>query len=148
VSRVLAVDLGTRRIGVALSDPGGTLASPLLTLPHRSLPRDVEEIAALCRAHAVGTVVVGWPREMRGGSGPAARHAEAFARALRRAVAVPVELWDERLSTAAAERALVGAGVRRARRRAVRDRVAASLILQAYLDARRSLGPAGAGHIH
>lgn len=140
MSRVLGLDLGTRRIGVALSDPTGTIASPLLTLPHRSLAEDVERVAALCRAHAAQAVVVGWPRRLTGVAGSAARHAEEFARALRRAVAVPVELWDERLSTAAAERALLEADVRRARRRAIRDQVAAALILQAYLDA-RAQGP-------
>ncbi len=136
MSRVLGLDLGTRRIGVALSDPTGTVASPLLTLPHRSLARDVERVAALCRAHAVEAVVVGWPRSLSGAPGRAARQAEEFARVLRRAVAVPVELWDERLSTAAAERALLEADVRRERRRAIRDQVAAALILQAHLDAR------------
>jgi putative Holliday junction resolvase len=119
VSRVLGLDLGTRRIGVALSDPTGLVATPLLVLPHRSLARDAAQIAALCAQHDVGTIVVGWPRELSGTAGPAARQAEVFARALRRVVSVPVELWDERLSTAAAERAL----------------------LQGYLDARRRGGP-------
>jgi putative Holliday junction resolvase len=86
-------------------------------------------------------VVVGWPRNMDGSRGPAAQHAETFAARLRAALPVPVELWDERLSTAAAERTLIEAGTRRDARRAKRDRVAASLFLQAYLDARRRARP-------
>jgi putative holliday junction resolvase len=139
VGRILALDLGTRRIGVALSDPEATIASPLETLPaagaQLSARRSLEQIAALCRRHDVARVVVGWPRNMDGSRGPAAQQAEAFAARLRAALAVPVDLWDERLSTAAAERMLIEAGTRRDKRREVRDRVAASLILQAYLDA-------------
>ncbi len=147
MSRILGLDLGTRRIGVALSDPTGTVASPLLTLPHHSLRRDVERVAALCREYGVEGIVVGWPRNMDGTFGPAARQAEEFARALRRAVSVPVDLWDERLSTAAAERVLLQGDVRRDRRRDLRDRVAAALILQAHLDARaRSLAIPAGGH--
>ncbi len=147
MTRVLGLDLGTRRIGVALSDPTGTVATPLLTLPHRTLREDVAHVAALCREHGVGAIVVGWPRNMDGTSGPAARRAEAFARALRRAVSIPVDLWDERLSTAAAERALLEGDVRRERRRDLRDQVAAVLILQAHLDARgRSLAAPAGGH--
>ena len=147
MSRVLGIDLGTRRIGVALSDPTGTVASPLVTLPHRSLREDIDQIAELCTAHAVGAVVVGWPRNMDGTSGPAARRAEEFARALRRVITVPVDLWDERLSTIAAERSLVEGNVNRKRRRLIRDRVAAALILQASLDARtRGLPAPSSGH--
>lgn len=147
MSRVLGIDLGTRRIGVALSDPTGTVASPLVTLPHRSLREDIDQIAELCTAHAVGAVVVGWPRNMDGTSGPAARRAEEFARALRRVIMVPVDLWDERLSTIAAERSLVEGNVNRKRRRLIRDRVAAALILQASLDARtRGLPAPSSGH--
>lgn len=136
MTRILAVDLGTRRIGIALSDPTGTVAAPLDTIIHRERHRDLAAIAALTTTHGVERVVVGWPRNMNGTSGPAAKRAEAFAEALRPIVSVPVDLWDERLSTAAAERTLRDASVRRDRRRAVRDRVAAALILQAYLTAR------------
>jgi putative Holliday junction resolvase len=145
--RILALDLGTRRIGVALSDPTRTVASPLLTLPHRTLSRDIEQVASLCRTHEASGIIVGWPRNMNGTTGPAARRAEEFARALRRAVPVPVDLWDERLSTAAADRALREGHVRHKKRRAVRDQLAATVILQTYLDARgRSLATPGPGH--
>jgi putative Holliday junction resolvase len=136
MSRILGVDLGSRRIGVALSDPTGQIASPLLTVQHRSLRHDLDRIVVISREHAVEGIVVGWPRNMDGTSGPAARRAEAFARALRREVTVPVELWDERLSTVAAERELLRDSVRRTRRRQARDRVAAAWFLQAYLDRR------------
>ncbi len=147
MTRYLGVDLGSRRIGVAASDPTATLASPLLTLPYRG-PRDaVARLAALCREQEIAGVVIGWPRNMDGTAGPAAARAEGFARALRRAVAVPVELWDERLTTAQAERALIQGGVRRERRRTVRDQIAAALILQGFLDARaHRLVPTPPGH--
>ena len=135
MGRVLAIDLGTKRIGIALSDPTATVASPLETFPATGPRRAVDRVSELCRRHDVETVVVGWPRNMDGSRGPAAREAEAFAERLRAALRVPVELWDERLSTAAAERALLEAGLRRDKRRESRDRVAAALILQGYLDA-------------
>ena len=92
-------------------------------------------------------VVVGWPRNMDGTSGPPARRAEVFAQALGRALSVPVELWDERLSSVAADRALLEADVTRRRRRDLRDRVAAALILQGWLDARaRGLPAPSSGH--
>jgi putative holliday junction resolvase len=136
VTRILAVDLGSRRIGLALSDPTGTVATPFDTIPHRERGTDLATVAALARAHGAERIVIGWPRNMDGTVGPAATRAEAFARALRPIAGVPVDLWDERLSTAAAERTLREASVRRDRRRAVRDRVAAALILQSYLAAR------------
>lgn len=136
MTRILAVDLGTRRIGLALSDPTRSVAVPLDTLINHERQKDLAAVAALARSHEVGRIIVGWPRNMDGTSGPAAKQAEAFAEALRRIVSVPVDLWDERLSTVAAERTLRDAGVRRERRSLVRDRVAASLILQAYLAGR------------
>jgi putative holliday junction resolvase len=135
---VLGLDVGTRRIGAALSDPTGTIATPLATISHQSARRDMDRIAELCSAHGVDRIVVGYPRNMDGTSGPAARRARAFAEALRRRVPIPVEEWDERLSTVEADRALIHAGVRRMERREVRDRVAAGFILQGYLDARRN----------
>jgi putative Holliday junction resolvase len=135
--RVLALDLGAERIGVAVSDPTGAIASPRKTIAHRARPADLEAVAALVRAEGVDRIVVGWPRNMDGTRGPAAKQAEAFAQALRALVGRPVDLWDERLSTVGADRALREAGVRRGRRRAVRDQVAAALILDAYLRATR-----------
>jgi putative Holliday junction resolvase len=146
--RILALDLGSRRIGVALSDPTAVIAAPLetITVTGPAGRRTVGRIADLCRRHGVERVVVGWPRNMDGSSGPAARAAETFAEKLRAALPVPVELWDERLSSVSAERTLLEAGARRDERRRSRDRIAAALILQGYLQARhREGGPSEPG---
>ena len=140
MSRILSLDLGTRRIGVALSDPTGTVALPLQVVVHTDRRGDLAAVAKLAAAHEVARIVVGWPRNMDGTRGPAARRAEAFAAALRRMVAVPVDLWDERLSTVAADRVLRDTRSRPTQRRGARDRIAAALILQGYLTARRRAG--------
>jgi putative Holliday junction resolvase len=140
VSRILSLDLGTRRIGVALSDPTGTVALPLQVVVHTDRRGDLAAVAKLAASHDVARIVVGWPRNMDGTRGPAARRAEVFAAALRRMVAVPIDLWDERLSTVAADRVLRDTRTRRTQRRAARDRIAAALILQGYLTARRRAG--------
>lgn len=132
--RVLGLDLGDVRIGVAISDPDRRLAVPVGTV-RTGAPADLKAIAELVRAHEVTLVVVGHPLLLSGEAGTRARHAEAFADALRSFLGVEVVLQDERLSTVEAERALREAGAKgRQRRRAV-DRSAATVILQAYLDA-------------
>lgn len=135
--RVLGLDLGEARIGVAISDDQGRLAVPLGTV-RTGAPRDLATIAELVRVHDVALVVVGHPLSLSGERGEAARKAERFAEALRRVLPVPVVLQDERLSTAEAERALAEAGARGVRRRRAVDRSAATVILQAYLDAQRA----------
>ena len=134
--RVLALDLGDVRIGVAISDPDRRLAVPLGTI-HTGAPADLKAVASLVRDHDVVLVVVGHPLLLSGEPGDRARHAEAFAEALRSVLAVPVALQDERLSTVEADRALREAGASARRRRAIVDRSAATVILQAYLDALR-----------
>lgn len=137
--RVLGVDLGSRRIGLALSDAGGTVASPLAVLERGAVPADDHEaIAGVAREHDVKTIVVGLPLTLEGEVGTAARRVLAEVDHLRRRVGddLVVEVHDERLSTAEAERAMVGGGVRRERRRGSRDKVAAALILQSWLDRR------------
>ncbi len=134
--RVLGLDLGDARIGVAISDPGRRLAVPFGTL-RTGAPRDLSAIAKLVTDNDVALVVVGHPLRLSGEAGTAARHAEEFAEALGSVVAVSVVLHDERLSTVEAERALRDAGAgRRDRRRAI-DRSAATVILQSYLDGAR-----------
>jgi putative Holliday junction resolvase len=133
---VLALDLGDARIGVAVSDPDRRLAVPLGTI-RTGAPEDLKAVAALARERAVAVVVVGHPLLLNGGVGASARHAEAFAQALRAFVSVPVVLHDERLSTREAERALHEAGVSGRRRRRVIDRSAATVILESYLAAER-----------
>ena len=131
--RVLGLDLGDVRIGVAISDPGRRLAVPLGTV-HTGAPADLKAIDALVREHEVTLVVVGHPLLLSGEAGARAHHAEAFAEALRAFLAVPVALQDERLSTVEADRALRDAGASARERRHAVDRSAATVILQAYLD--------------
>lgn len=131
----MGLDLGSRRIGVAISDARGIIAQPLTTLEARgrgTVP--LEELRALIDERGVGGVVVGLPRRLDGSHGPEADAAEAVAEHLRAALDVRIELWDERLTSAQAERLLVDAGVRRKRRQGATDRIAAALILQGFLD--------------
>jgi putative Holliday junction resolvase len=132
----LGLDLGDARIGVALSDPDRRLALPLGTVKVGSPPGEIQAIAELVREHGATTIVVGLPIAMSGQRGPRAQQAEAFADALRAALGVRVELQDERLSSVEAERALGSADVPARARRSVVDRTAATIILQAWLDAR------------
>ena len=135
--RVLGLDLGDVRIGVAISDPERRLAVPLGTIRVGNPPGEMDAIAALVKENDVTLVVVGHPRSLTGARGPRALHAESFAGAIGVGVGVTVELQDERLSTVEAERALRDAGARgRDVRRAV-DRSAATVILQAWLDGHR-----------
>jgi putative Holliday junction resolvase len=136
--RVLGLDVGTRRLGVAVSDPTGTVASPLATVPRRAPAEDARALAALAAEQEATTVVVGLPVTLAGREGPAARAVRAYLAELAPLLpGLALELADERLSTVAAERALVGGGVRRRARREVVDQVAASVFLQTWLDARR-----------
>jgi putative Holliday junction resolvase len=135
--RILALDLGTKRIGVAVSDITGTVASPLTVLTRsRSRRHDRERIAALVRDEEAELVVIGLPLSLSGAEGPAARAARTEAEALGTMIPVPIETFDERLTTVTAERALAEAGVRGPARRQVVDKVAAAVILQSFLDRR------------
>jgi putative Holliday junction resolvase len=136
--RYLGLDVGDVRIGVALSDETATLASGLLTLERVGPRKDVRAVAAIVREREVGEVVVGMPWRLDGTMGPQGEKVTAFVESLRRAVEVPVVTWDERFTTVAADELLAEAGVRRRDRKARIDRAAAVLILQGYLDARRS----------
>jgi putative Holliday junction resolvase len=139
--RRLGVDVGEVRVGVALSDPSGVLATPLVTLSrNRSAGSDLDALAALVAQHEVVEVVVGLPRTLAGHHGPAAEAAAGYARALadRLGSGVPVQLTDERLTTVSAIRMLAERGVRGRKQRAVVDQVAAVAILQGWLDGRRA----------
>jgi putative Holliday junction resolvase len=134
--RSIGLDLGERRIGVALCDSAGRLATPYEVLARSgSRPRDHGEIARLVQEAGAVRVVVGLPRSLDGSLGPAARTVLEEIEQLRRVLDVPVETWDERLSTVTAERSLRSAGVGGRRRRAVVDQVAATVILQSWLEA-------------
>jgi putative Holliday junction resolvase len=147
--RALALDVGTRTIGLALSDPEEILASAWETLPRRGEAADVTELVARIAARAVGRVVVGLPLELDGREGHRARRVLRLVEALRDRLRTheggPIEVvtWDERFSTAAAERALIEADVSRRERKQKIDAVAAQVILQGYLDARRPSSDAG-----
>ncbi|MGH9270598.1 MAG: Holliday junction resolvase RuvX [Ilumatobacteraceae bacterium] len=135
--RALGLDLGSKRIGVAVSDRSGTVATPLVVIERSGSRRtDHERIAALVADEEAELLVIGLPRSMSGAEGPAARGARDEAEALASVVGVPVDTWDERLTTVTAERALRAGGVRGRARRQVVDKVAAAIILQSWLDAR------------
>ncbi|HEX4841586.1 MAG TPA: Holliday junction resolvase RuvX [bacterium] len=135
--RILALDLGDKRIGVAVSQLGGALALPDGVITRRSWPQVVAEIRTRLDAVQADRIVVGLPLRMDGTEGPAAVAARKFVQRLQATISVPVDVQDERLSTAEAERSLIAADIRRRRRRAVRDAVAAAIMLQTYLDRRR-----------
>jgi putative holliday junction resolvase len=134
--RTLAVDPGTRRVGLALSDPTGTIASPLGAVPAEPAESLPERLAQAARDHQAERIVVGLPRELDGKRGPAALAAERLATELRTASGLPVDMLDERLTSAAAERTLIDAGMRRGKRKQTVDSVAAALLLQTYLQRR------------
>ena len=134
--RVVGLDLGSKRIGVAVSDRSGTIASPLLVLTRSgSARRDHEQIARLVVEEEAEAVVVGLPLNMDGSLGPAARAARKEAALIATVVGVPVHEWDERRSTVTADQAMMQAGLRAPERRQHVDKIAAAVFLQAWLDA-------------
>jgi putative Holliday junction resolvase len=135
--RVLAVDPGSRRVGLALSDESRRLASPLRTLEAEPLATLSERLAAVAREVGAVELVVGLPRNLDGGSGAAAASARALANQLKVSTRLPVSLLDERLSSVAAERHLVDQGVRREKRKKLVDQLAATLILESFLERKR-----------
>ncbi len=139
--RAFGLDVGTRTVGVALSDPLGVTAQTLTTLRRTGLRADLAALRKLAETHDVTQAVVGLPLNMDGSEGPSAARSRAFGEALAKALGVPVEYWDERLSTVAANRALRESALSPERRRAVVDQVAAALILQGWLDAHRATPP-------
>jgi putative Holliday junction resolvase len=132
--RVIGIDLGTRRIGVAVTDGLGLTAQPHATIARHGGQRDLDEIAAVVRAFDAERVVLGLPLSPEGDVGRAARSAEAFAERLRGAIGIPVEMVDESFSTVEAEEILLRADLSRKRRKQVVDRLAAAVILQRWLD--------------
>jgi putative Holliday junction resolvase len=136
MARVLGIDLGSRRIGVAASDGLGLTAQPRATLPRHGGSRDIDAIAAAVRDVDAERIVLGLPLDPEGGEGPAARRARDFAHKLTAALGLPVELVDESFSTVEAEAVLLAADVSRRRRKQVVDKLAAAVILQRWLDQR------------
>jgi putative Holliday junction resolvase len=132
--RLLALDLGDKTIGLALSDVTRTVASPLQALPKKKFTVNAAELAGLVAEHDVGGIVIGLPINMDGSEGPRAQSARQFAANLAGKLDLPIALWDERLSTAAVIRTLIEADASRARRAALVDKLAAAYILQGALD--------------
>lgn len=135
--RVLGLDFGERRIGVAGSDALGVTAQVLAVIERTSLAEDVARIGEIAEKRGAVRIVLGLPLNMDGSMSPQGRRVRRFANRLRRELELEVDLWDERLSTMEAERMLIEAGESRGARRAVRDGVAAAVILQGYMDAHR-----------
>jgi len=129
---ILGLDVGDKRIGVALAN--GLLAIPLTVLDRAGEEADMEKLLALAREHVAERIVVGLPLLMNGSIGMQAEKVLAFSRALSEHVDIPVDTWDERLSTVSAERLLLDTGMKREKRKGKRDAMAAAIILQAYLD--------------
>jgi putative Holliday junction resolvase len=133
--RILAVDPGEKRIGIAISDPTGTIANPLTVLKHVARPVDAAAIAQLAQEHGVVLIIVGQNLDAEGEPTVQSRMAGRLAAAIRAQISVPVEMWDESGSTKAARAARIAMGVRKSKRRGHMDDLAATVILQSYLDA-------------
>jgi putative Holliday junction resolvase len=143
LSRVIGIDLGAKRIGVAVTDALGVAAHPHATIARHGGQRDLDAIAAVVRETGAERVVLGLPLSPEGEVGRAARSAQTFAERLRAALSVPVELVDESFSTVEAQDVLLAADVSRARRRQVVDKLAAAVILRRWLEARGEGGGGG-----
>ncbi|PPB81601.1 putative Holliday junction resolvase [Albidovulum inexpectatum] len=131
---VAGLDLGTKTIGVAISDPRLSVATPLRTIRRTKFTADAQELLGLCEERQIAGLILGLPRNMDGSEGPRCQSTRAFARNLSRLTELPITFWDERLSTVAAERALLEADTSRKRRAEVIDHVAAGFILQGAID--------------
>jgi putative Holliday junction resolvase len=142
-ARLLGLDVGTKTIGMALSDVTRSVATPYHTVRRTKFTEDAKAIEAAIEEHEIGAVVIGLPLNLDGSEGPRAQSTRAFARNLAARIAVPILFWDERLSTAAVERHLIEADASRKRRAEVIDRMAAAYILQGALDRLKRLGEIG-----
>lgn len=141
VARLLALDVGDRRIGMAVSDPLGITAQPLPTWTRRAPAEDLAYILRIATEWQVAAIIVGHPLTMAGTKSPQTIKTEAFAATLTAQSPCPVQLWDERLTSAQGERAMLEDGMRREQRRGAADQVAAQLLLQHYLDTQRGTPP-------
>jgi putative Holliday junction resolvase len=134
--RFMGLDFGDKRIGIAVSDDQGQIAMPKDTLQRSGKVKYIERLAELADQENVGEILVGMPVSMDGSHGPQAQKVMQFVQRLRQRVEIPVVVWDERLTTVAAERILIEGNLSRSRRRRVIDKVAAAYMLQSYLDFR------------
>ncbi len=132
--RIMGLDYGERRIGVAMSDLFGWTAQGLEVIDQKIVTDPMARIAELIKQYEVESIVVGLPKNMNGTVGPSGEYCIAFAESLKKTLSIPVQLWDERLTTVSAERALLEADVSRRKRKLVIDKMAAAILLQSYLD--------------
>jgi putative Holliday junction resolvase len=146
-SRLIGLDLGTKTIGLALSDLGRGIATPLETIRREKFTLDAARLLGICRTHKIGGMVIGLPLNMDGTEGPRVQSTRSFTRNLAEKTDLPMTLWDERLSTAAVTRTLIEADRSRARRAELVDKMAAAYILQGFLDrlGYLQLGSTGSG---
>ncbi len=133
--RILGIDHGTKRIGLAISDELGVIAQPLEFVPAEPFDKFVARLKEIIRVKEVELLLVGMPRNMDGSYGPAALKVQEFVAVLGETVGIPIKLWDERLTSAQANRFLIQANVRRDKRKEKVDKTAAAILLQSYLDA-------------
>jgi putative holliday junction resolvase len=134
--RVLAIDHGTKRMGIALSDETATIAQPLEFIPAEPFANFLARLKQLLTEKQVDQILVGMPRNMDGSYGPAALKVQEFVAVLKETIAIPIKTWDERLTSAQANRMLIQAEVRRDKRKQRVDAAAAAILLQSYLDSR------------
>ena len=132
--RILGLDIGTKTIGVAISDPLGWTAQGITTIRRKNYTNDMEAIKKICNEYSVETIVAGMPKNMNGTIGPSGEMVIEFWERLKEVVNIDIEFWDERLTTVAAHRAMLEADLSRSKRNKIVDKVAATYILQGYLD--------------
>ena len=132
--RILALDHGTKRIGVAVSDETKTIALPLEYIPAEPFAPFLERLKKILTEKEIDLILIGHPRNMDGSYGPAAQKVETFVGVLKTAVTAPIKLWDERLTSSQANKILIQSGVRRDQRKEKVDKMAAAILLQSYLD--------------
>lgn len=132
--RILGLDIGDKTIGVAVSDPLGFTAQGITTIRRKNYTYDIEELKKICDEYGVETIVSGLPKNMNGTLGPQGEKVLEFCERLKESLDIKIDMWDERLTTVAAHRAMLEADLSRAKRRKIVDKVAATYILQGYLD--------------
>lgn len=132
--RILGLDIGTRTVGVAVSDPLGWTAQGITTIKRKNYTEDMNEIKKICDQYGVETIVAGMPKNMNGTIGPSGEMVMEFCERLKDVVNIKIEFWDERLTTVAAHKAMLEADLSRAKRQKIVDKMAATYILQGYLD--------------
>lgn len=132
--RILGLDVGSKTIGVAISDPLGWTAQGITTIKRTKKEQDIEEIRKICKEYSVESIVVGLPKNMNGTIGDSGEKVIEFSEKIKEVLGLKVEMWDERLTTVAAHKAMLEADLSRAKRKKIVDKIAAIYILQGYLD--------------